>query len=86
MSNTGVQERVISLLEKKKPIPLSSVEEKLNYYYLDEGHIDSFGVIELIMDLEQEFNIKLDAEILQSEEFKVVGGIVTIIEQAINKG
>jgi D-alanine--poly(phosphoribitol) ligase subunit 2 len=75
---------IISLLEKRGPIPLETDAEKLNYRYLDMAHIDSFGLNEFIMEIEDQFNITLSPEDAQSEEFRSVGGLVQLIQNHMN--
>ena len=75
-----INKRVLKILEKKKPIPLEDLIEKLDYRYLDEGHVDSFSILNIIMELETEFNIDLTAEDTESDNFRTPGGIVKIIE------
>lgn len=74
---------VISELESKNPIPCESLNDKLSFQFLDGGHIDSFDTIMLITNIEDRFNIQFNPEHLQSEEFRVVSGIVNIVESLI---
>ena len=55
-------------------------DEILNYRYLDAGHIDSFGLIQFIIAIEEEFNIKLEPKDTESDEFRYVGGLIKLIE------
>tara|TARA_Y100001970_G_scaffold293410_1_gene440018 strand:+ start:3003 stop:3245 length:243 start_codon:yes stop_codon:yes gene_type:complete len=71
--------KVLAIIEKKKIIPLQNIEEKLDYRYLDEGHVDSFSLLNLILELESEFDIKLSAEDTESDNFRTPRGIVLII-------
>jgi D-alanine--poly(phosphoribitol) ligase subunit 2 len=71
---------IISLLEKHGPIPAEADEERMAYRYLEVAHIDSFGLNEFIMEIEDEFNIALSPKDTQSEEFRSVGGLVQLIK------
>ena len=73
--------KVLAIIEKKKIIPLQNIEEKLDYRYLDEGHVDSFSLLNLILELESEFDIKLSAEDTESDNFRTPRGIVSIINE-----
>jgi len=55
-------------------------------YFLDEGWIDSFELIEFIIFLEDTFNINLNPEELQSEKFRQIGGLKEIILRKIISG
>ena len=75
---------VVTLLEKKAPVPGSSLVEKQEYKYLEAGHIDSFALTGFIFAIEDRFDIVLSAEDTQSEDFRSVGGVVKIIERKID--
>ena len=45
---------IISLLEKHGPIPAEADEERMAYRYLEVAHIDSFGLNEFIMEIEDQ--------------------------------
>ena len=65
-------------LESVKPLNMND-DELLEYRYLD-NHLDSFGIIQFIMTVEEEFDITLEAEDTESEEFRTVGGVIEIIK------
>jgi acyl carrier protein len=48
---------------------------------LAEGIIDSMGILELIMAIEEHFGIKVDFEGLQPEQLTVIGSFSRYIEQ-----
>lgn len=56
-------------------------QELLSTDYLDNGLIDSFQIVELITNIEDEFKIKLSSENLTSEKFRTLKGVVNIIYQ-----
>jgi acyl carrier protein len=66
-------------LESIKPFNMND-DELLKYRYLD-NHLDSFGIIQFIMTVEEEFDITLEAEDTESEEFRTVGGVIEIIKR-----
>jgi D-alanine--poly(phosphoribitol) ligase subunit 2 len=75
---------IISLLEKHGPIPAETDDERMAYRFLEVAHIDSFGLNEFILEIEDQFNIVLSPEDNQSEEFRSVGGLVQLIKNCIN--
>lgn len=75
---------IISLLEKHGPIPAETDDERMAYRFLEVAHIDSFGLNEFIMEIEDQFNIVLSPEDNQSEEFRSVGGLVQLIKNRMN--
>lgn len=56
----------------------------LSYRYLDAKHLDSFGLIQFIIEIEDEFDIELTPEDTQSDEFRYISGLVNLIERKIN--
>lgn len=70
---------LIAMLEKKGPVPGANDAERLDYRYLDAGHIDSLGLIRFIMDIEDEFGVTLGPEDTESDEFRTVGGLAGIV-------
>jgi acyl carrier protein len=65
-------------LNEIKPIEMDD-NTFLNYRYLD-NHLDSFGIIQFIMAIEEEFGITLLPEDTESEEFRTIEGVIKIIE------
>lgn len=71
------------MLEKKGLVPGDSEQEKLNYRYLDAGHVDSFSLIQFILELEDKFDISLSPEDTQSDKFRSIGGLIQIVEDKL---
>lgn len=74
---------LIDYLNQTKPIDDITEEELLDYRYLDNGHIDSFGLIQFIMAIEEEFDITLEPEDTESDEFRHIKGLIQIIEKKL---
>ena len=53
--------------------------EQLNYF--NAGIIDSFGVIELIESIEQEFKIRFSEDHFQDRRFPTISGLAEIIQE-----
>ncbi len=77
----AIEQFIFWYLEKKGSIPGSSRGEKLNYLYIDAGHIDSFELISFILAIEDEFDIVLSPEDTQSDEFRSLGGLIYLVAQ-----
>lgn len=76
-----IKEFLYNYLNEIKELNLSD-EEFLKYRYLD-NHLDSFGIIQFIMAIEEEFNIRLNPEDTESEEFRTIEGVIKIIESKL---
>ena len=53
----------------------------LEIRYLDEGLIDSLGIIMMINELEQKCGVHFAAEDLESYEFQSIGGLIGVIDR-----
>ena len=82
-SNTTrrIYEVLVSLLEKRGPLQGNSDQEIRDYRYLDAGHVDSLNIMQFILEIEESFDISLLAEDTQSDEFRTIGGIITLVER-----
>ena len=76
-----IYEVIVSLLEKRGPLQGNLDQEICNYRYLDVGHVDSLNIMQFILEIEESFGISLLAEDTQSDEFRTIGGIITLVER-----
>lgn len=74
-------EGVLSFFQQKGGIPGGTREEQLSYHYLDEGIVDSMGIVEMVMAFEKGFGIHFSSSDMQSWEFRTVGGLIDLIER-----
>jgi D-alanine--poly(phosphoribitol) ligase subunit 2 len=58
--------------------PLITLSPEANYFVA--GAIDSFGVIELIEEIEQTFSVKFTQEEFQDPRFVSIQGLAELIE------
>ena len=79
-----IQKNIIKIIEKKKKIQQKSFNDKLNFRFLDKGHIDSINIINFILDIEKSFKIKLTALDTQSNNFRTPLGISKILNKKLN--
>ena len=78
-----IKQFIIDELERKQAIPPSiNIDE---YRFLDVGHIDSLGTMKFIITIEDKFDIELSQEDIASEEFRTVGGLVSMVERRLQK-
>jgi acyl carrier protein len=76
--------KIVSLLEKRGPIPGGNAQERKKYCYLDAGHVDSINMIQFILEIEEQFGIELTPEDIASEKFRTVDGLIKIVENKLN--
>ena len=76
-----IYDEIVSLLERRGPLQGSSDQEIRDYRYLDTGHVDSLNIMQFILEIEESFGISFSAEDTQSDEFRTIGGIITLVER-----
>mgnify|MGYP001578622098 CR=1 FL=1 len=59
-----------------------SEEDILATDYFEAGLVDSFGVVELIGEVEKRFGITLEQPQLRDRRFSTIGGMADIIEES----
>jgi acyl carrier protein len=69
------KEKIISVLTKVKP----SIETNLDKEFVTEGILDSLDIMNLIIELEETFEIEIDPGDVLSENFESVDAISTLI-------
>lgn len=77
--------KIISILNKYKKITFKNKKKLLNLRYLDIGYIDSLKLMSFIIDLENNFKIKISSKDTESENFRSVKGLITIIKKNVRK-
>lgn len=75
----SVADFVMNLLQKKYSI--NQTEDMESFNYVESGYIDSMGIVQFIVALEDEFSIEFTDEDLNTPEFKTIGGVIQIIEE-----
>ncbi len=70
---------ILEYIETEYSIPADIDGHAFNY--AEEGYIDSMGMIQFVVALEDEFQITFTEEELNSPEFKVVGSLAALIQE-----
>jgi acyl carrier protein len=76
-----MEERILEILEEH-------CEEALNYdgdSMMEEGVIDSFTVINVVSDLEDEFDIEIDAKYVIAENFRNKEAIIELVRKLLEE-
>lgn len=77
-----VRHQIVVLLERRGP--LAEGRDHGRYRFLDNGHVDSFGLVEFILEVEEYFGIRLSPEDTQSDEFRYVDGLAGIVREKLD--
>lgn len=79
----SIEKKIINFIERKKKIPAKFKNDILNFNFLDSGQIDSLEIIDFIIFINKNFKIKLSNGDIASKKFRIVGGLIEIIEKKI---
>ena len=74
---------VLKFFNGRGDIPGSTNEEKMACRYLDVGLLDSFGLVDMILEIEEKCGFRFEAEQMQSPEFRTIGGVIAISEKLV---
>lgn len=76
-----MQERILEILSEH-------CEEALTYdgdSMMEDGIIDSFTVINVVSDLEDEFDIEIDAKYVIAENFRNKEAIIALVQKLLEE-
>ena len=81
----NIIKKIAKILNKKKPILLKKNQSIEKYNFIQNGHVDSIGLIKFIFEIEKEFNIHLSEKNVSSKQFGNILGLAKIISLKIKK-
>lgn len=73
------KEKVLAILCEANP----KISDHIDADLLKEGYIDSFEIVNIVMTLEDTFNIEIDPELIIPENFQTLNCIVQLIEKIV---
>lgn len=75
-----MRERIKRILQSVNP----KFDKHWDADFLEEGLIDSFEILGIIVQLEQEFNIEIDPELILPENFCSLEAIEMLLEGIVS--
>lgn len=75
MEDIAMKEKVIEILAGINPM----IKDGINL--ISEGIVDSFAVVNIVMELEEAFEIEIDPEDVIAENFENVDKIAALVEK-----
>lgn len=72
-----MKERILEVVQKVNP----QIKDGMNL--ISEGLIDSFEVVNIVMELEEEFDIEIDPDDVIAENFESLDAIAKLVEKTI---
>lgn len=73
------REYILMMLQREYSFKKEADVDKINY--ISEGYMDSIGTLQFIVDLEAEYDIQFTDEELASDDFKIVGKLIDLVEK-----
>ena len=76
-----VKDFIVDYIQREYTVP--NDVDILSLNFVDEGYVDSIGLIQFMYILEDEFNISFSDEDLKNPDIKIVGGLISIVESKL---
>ncbi|MBR0230700.1 MAG: acyl carrier protein [Clostridia bacterium] len=80
----NVKDFIIDYIQKEYTIPDDI--DIINLNFVEEGYVDSLGLVQFIYTIEDEFGISFSDDDLQNPDIKVVGKLIAIVESKMEAG
>ena len=80
----SVKDFIIEYIQREYTIPDDI--DIINLNFVDEGYVDSMGLVQFIFTLEDEFGISFSEDDLQNPDIKIVGKLIAIVEAKMEAG
>ncbi len=80
----SVKDFIIEYIQREYTIPDDI--DIINLNFVDEGYVDSMGLVQFIFTLEDEFGISFSEDDLQNPDIKIVGKLIAIVETKMEAG
>lgn len=72
-----MREKLLALLEEIRPDVEFEKEKKL----IDDGILDSFDIISIAQEIGETFDVEIDVEDLEPDNFNTVDGMILLIQK-----
>ena len=80
----SVKDFIIEYIQREYTIPDDI--DIINLNFVEEGYVDSMGLVQFIFTLEDEFGVSFSEDELQNPDIKVVGKLIAIVEAKMEAG
>lgn len=74
-------EWVIDWFEKHSSEGADAIKESLNANYMEQGLIDSFGFVQMLSDIDDEYDILFQNDDFQNPDFMTIEGLAKMIDE-----
>jgi acyl carrier protein len=76
-----VKKHILDTIQKKYALAENVDLETFNY--LDSGFVDSIGIIQFVVSLEDDFDIEFTDADMNAPSFRTIGGLIRLVEAKI---
>lgn len=76
-----IRTKILEFVEREYKLP-DGIDLD-TYDFVENGYVDSMGLVQFVAILEDDFDIEFTKDELLSDEFKTVGGLEKIIREKI---
>ena len=77
-----IEQWLVTWFSEKRPSPEGDLDAIRSLDFFAAGMIDSFGMVELVIEIEAEFGFQFSAEQFQDRRFPTISGLTQIITEA----
>lgn len=74
-----MKEKLMKVLEEIN----EEIVEDTSRDLLASGILDSFGIVEMVVDLEEAFDVVIDVDLVTPENFRTVDSIIELMESLL---
>jgi acyl carrier protein len=73
---TAMEDAILDFLRETLKLTVHSVDDDL----IDDGRLDSLGIVELLFFIEQRFGVRVDIAALEMQDLRCVSSIVRMTQ------
>ena len=77
-----IRQTILYFVEREYKLPENVDYDSFDF--VENGFVDSMGMVQFVTILEDDFDIEFSADELLSKDFRTVGGLEKLIERKIN--
>ena len=77
-----IRQTILDFVEREYKLPENVDYDSFDF--VENGFVDSMGMVQFVTILEDEFDIEFSADELLSKDFRTVSGLEKLIERKIN--
>ena len=78
----SIRDFIITYLQQEYTFPDENID---TINYVEKGYIDSLAILKFVVELEEEFGVEFSDDELSLPDFKMVGGLIRLIELKVSQ-